>query len=147
MKLKLISVGKIRNSNLNSLIKDYKTRINYDAKLETYEIKDSNKKEEAKKIIELIDKIKDNIFVFALAEEGTELTSIELAKKLKQISLTRTIVLIVGGPEGLSEKIKNKSDIVLSLSNMTFTHEMCRLFLLEQIYRAISILKNKKYHK
>ncbi|MBN2368257.1 23S rRNA (pseudouridine(1915)-N(3))-methyltransferase RlmH [Candidatus Woesearchaeota archaeon] len=147
MKLKLICVGKVKDENMRQLSLDYSRKIDYDANIEIVEIKDSTPEEEAKKIIELVDNIKDNIFVISLGEEGTELNSRDFAKRIKQVSMTKTIVFIIGGPFGLSEKIKNKSDLLLSLSNMTFTHEMARLFLLEQVYRAILILKNTKYHK
>ena len=147
MKLAVIYVGKAKDQNLAKLINDYAGRISYDASLETFEIKDSDINEETVKIIRLIEKRKDNVYVIALGEEGVELSSKEFARKLRQLSATKTIIFIVGGPFGLSEKIKNKSDLLLSLSNMTFTHEMARLILVEQIYRAISIIKNRNYHK
>jgi 23S rRNA (pseudouridine1915-N3)-methyltransferase len=146
MKIKLISVGRSKDKNLHSLIEEYKKKISYDAKLEVLEIKDSNPEEEGRKILELLNNIKEPSFVFALSEEGKEHTSTEFAHKLRQLSFDRTIVFVIGGPFGLSEKAKENAEL-LSLSKMTFTHEMARLFLLEQIYRALSIIKNKKYHK
>jgi 23S rRNA (pseudouridine1915-N3)-methyltransferase len=148
MKLKLLCIGKIKDSSLLSLIQDYSTRISHEAKLDVLEIKDSNVSEEGKKIIESLDKIKDNKYVFTLSEEGKEFTSVELSERVKRIVLdNKQIVFIIGGPFGLSEDVKKKADLILSLSKMTFTHEMARLFLLEQVYRAISIIKNKNYHK
>jgi 23S rRNA (pseudouridine1915-N3)-methyltransferase len=148
MKLKLVCVGKIKGPSLQKLIKDYSERISYDAKLEIIEIKDYNSEEEGKKIIELIDRIKDNKFVFALSEEGKEYTSVEFSEKIKKIDLdNKVIIFIIGGPFGLSQEVKKKAHNLFSLSRMTLTHEIARLFLLEQIYRAISIIKNKNYHK
>jgi 23S rRNA (pseudouridine1915-N3)-methyltransferase len=148
MKLKLLCIGKIKDSSLHSLIQDYSGRVSYDAKLEILEIKDSTVSEEGKKVIENLDKIKDNKYVFVLSEEGKELTSLEFSERIKRIvSDNKQIVFIIGGPFGLSEEVKKKADLILSVSKMTFTHEMVRLFLLEQIYRAISIIKNKNYHK
>jgi 23S rRNA (pseudouridine1915-N3)-methyltransferase len=148
MKLKLICIGKIKEPSLKELIADYSERITRDAKLEILEIKDSNIKDEGKKIKELIEKIKENRFIFVLTEEGRQLSSVEFSNKLKQHDLEgKTLCFVIGGPFGLSEEAKKQADMHLSLSKMTFTHEMARLFLLEQLYRAISIIKNKSYHK
>ena len=148
MKLKLICVGKVKDKSLFGLCSGYSEKIGYDAKLEIIEIKDSSPEEEGNKIIELIERIKDNKFVFVLSEEGKEFSSREFSEKIKQIDLSgKTIVLVIGGPFGLSEQVKKNADSMISLSKMTFTHEMCRHFLLEQLYRAISIIKNKSYHK
>ncbi len=148
MRLKLISVGKIKNKELSGLIKEYSQKIGFDAKLEIIEIKDTTLEEEGEKINEVIDRIKENRFVFVLSEEGKQLSSLEVSNKLKQLDLSsKTIVFVIGGPFGLYEDVKKKADFVLSMSRMTLTHEMARLFLLEQIYRAISIIQNRKYHK
>lgn len=143
MQIKIIYVGKTKDPHLRSLISSYSKKISYDAKLELLEIKDSDKKTEGKKIIEKL----SNEFVITLSEEGKQLTSKELAKKIKDLSITKQICFVIGGPFGLSEKVKKRADLILSLSKFTLTHEMAKLFLLEQIYRAISIIKNKKYHK
>jgi 23S rRNA (pseudouridine1915-N3)-methyltransferase len=148
MKIKVICVGKLKEKNILNLCSDYSKKINYDAKLELLELKDSNPLEEGKKIIENLDKIKDNKFVFILSEEGKEYTSIDFSEKTKKMDLeNKLIVFVIGGPFGLSQEVKKKADMLLSLSKMTFTHEMARLFLLEQIYRGVSIIKNKSYHK
>jgi 23S rRNA (pseudouridine1915-N3)-methyltransferase len=148
VKIKLIAVGRIKDKNISGLVSEYSKKISYDAKIETIEIKDATVEEEGRKIIEIIEKIKDNRFIFVLSEEGKQLSSIELSGKLKQLSLEDiTIIFIIGGPFGLSEQAKKKADFLLSLSKMTFTHEMCRLFLLEQVYRELSIIRGKNYHK
>jgi 23S rRNA (pseudouridine1915-N3)-methyltransferase len=148
MKIKLICIGKVKDKNLLELTANYSKKISFDAKLDIIELKDSTVEDEGKKILEIIDRIKDNFFVLVLSEEGKTLNSIEFSDIMKKIDLTvKTFVFVIGGPYGLSSEVKNKANILLSLSKMTFTHEMCRLFLVEQIYRSISIIKNKKYHK
>jgi 23S rRNA (pseudouridine1915-N3)-methyltransferase len=148
MKLKLITVGKVKDKQISELIKDYSLKIGFDAKLETVEVKDSTVEEEGMKIIELIERMKNSRFVFVLSEEGKQLGSVEFSDKLKQLDLSgKTIVFVIGGPFGLYEELKKKADMLFSLSKMTFTHEMAHLFLMEQLYRSNSIIHNKKYHK
>ena len=142
MKFRLISVGKVKEKSIQNIINDFSKRIN----ISFIEIKDSNKKKEAEKLIEIIEKI-NNKFLFVLSEEGEQLSSIEFSKKIKILSLEKEIVFVIGGPEGLDDLIKNKADLLFSLSKMTLTHEMAKLFLIEQIYRAVSIIQGKKYHK
>ena len=147
MKIRIICVGKIKDRNLLALISEYEAKINYDAKLDVIEIKDSSPVAEGRKILELLNNIKEPYFAFMLTEEGNELSSTVLSQRLKELSLaSKTIVFVIGGPFGLSEEVKNNAEL-LSISRMTFTHEMCRLFLLEQLYRALSIIKGRKYHK
>ena len=148
MKIRVIAVGKIKDRNIQNLIEHYSESIRHDAKLETIEVKDSSPEEEGKKIVELLERSKENKFVFVLIEEGRQLSSIELSGKIRLHAMeNKTLFFIIGRPFGLSVELKERADMHLSLSKMTFTHEMARLFLMEQIYRAISILKNKKYHK
>ena len=80
-----------------------------------------------------------------MSEEGEQITSQGLALLLQ--SRSEPITFIIGGPKGLADVVKQKANMILSLSTMTFTHEMVKMFLLEQIYRAISILEHRKYHK
>jgi len=143
MKIKVISVGKIKDREIKSKINDYTERIKHDTAIELHTIKDSDKKTEGKKIIEKINK--DVSYTVALSEEGKEYTSKEFAGKILQ--KPANILFIIGGPLGLDKIVKEKANSVLSLSKMTFSHEMAQLFLLEQIYRGISINLNRKYHK
>ena len=85
--------------------------------------------------------------VVALDERGKNPTSVEFAAELgRLIEQGKRTVFVVGGPFGLSERIRRRADLVLSLSRLTFTHEMARLILMEQVYRAMTILKGKTYH-
>ena len=81
--------------------------------------------------------------------KGNHLSSEDFAKKIKQISLagTNQVIFAIGGAEGLSEKVKKRADFSLSLSSMTFLHQIARFLLIEQIYRAFKIINNEPYHK
>jgi 23S rRNA (pseudouridine1915-N3)-methyltransferase len=137
----VISIGKVKDRNISALIDEYAKRIK---RLEFLELKDSGKEKEGERIIQALEKIKDR-YVFVLSEEGRQLGSVELAEKLKGID--KVPVFVIGGPDGLSDAAKKKGDFIFSLSRMTFTHEMARLFLTEQLYRSSSILENKRYHR
>ena len=142
MLIKIIAVGKIKDRGLQSKIAELSKWISRYAKLEIVELRDSNVEQEGDAILKSLGR--DKAFVFALSEEGGEFTSREFSGKLSGID--RKMVFIIGGPFGLSPAVKQRADCLLSLSQMTFTHEMARLFLLEQIYRAIDIAKGGKYH-
>ena len=140
MKIKIIAVGKIKKSWINEGIKEYYKRLR---NLEIIEIKDSTPSLEGDKIINLI---KSNEKLIVLSEEGENLSSIKLAN-LIQNEMFCSFVFAIGSAEGISEKLKKSAYKVLSLSRMTFPHELARLFLIEQIYRANTIMNNQKYHK
>ena len=142
MLIKIITVGRIKDRGLQSKIAEFSKWISRYAKLEVVELRDSNIEQEGEGILKSL--AKDKAYVFALSEEGGEFTSKEFSAKLNGID--QKMVFIIGGPLGLSPMVKERADSLLSLSKMTFTHEMARLFLLEQIYRAIDIAKGGKYH-
>lgn len=141
--IRIIAVGKIKDFYLQQKIKEFTDRINHDFRLEVIEIKDSSPQSEGLKILEILRK--DQGYVFALSEEGREYDSVSFAKRLA--SINGRINFIIGGPDGISEEVKTASRELLSLSRMTFTHEIARLLLLEQLYRAATILNNRKYHR
>ena len=142
MLFKIICVGKLKDKHFESRVKDYLKRISFDAKISITEVKDSNKEAECKKLEELIAKEKG--FVIALSEEGKELSSRQFAQTIDKAQ--QKITLVIGGPFGLTEAVKKRANLIMSFSKMTFTHEMIRLFLAEQVYRAVSIIKGRKYH-
>lgn len=142
MLIKLICVGKIKDKALAAKIAEFGKRIQFDAKLEVLELKDSSREKESARLAEIIDK--EQGFVFILSEDGKEFSSTEFAERLN--SIDKKMIFVIGGPYGMTQELKDKADILLSLSQMTFTHEMARLFLTEQIFRAISIIKGRKYH-
>ena len=143
MKLKILSVGKVKDKNIAKICQEFTKRINHDAQIENILIKDQNPQKEGLKILKYLKS--NNGFNIAMSEEGEITTSRGLALLLK--SRSEKITFIIGGPDGLSESVKESANMTLSLSSLTFTHEMAKAFLLEQIYRAISIINNRQYHK
>lgn len=140
MKIKIIAVGKIKKDWIDQGIKEYLKRLN---NLEIIDIKDSNKHQEAEKIISLI---KPNEKLIVLSEEGTLFTSVELANFIEN-EMFFSFVFAIGSAEGISQNLKDSAYKIFSLSKMTFPHEIARLLLVEQIYRANTIINNQKYHK
>lgn len=149
MKTRLIVVGKTSNKQLTALINDYIKRISHYAPVQMIEIKeernDKNVKEkEADKILDILN---PNDYVVLLDERGEQHSSIAFSQWLNKRRLSgKNLALIVGGAYGFSQRLYDKSDEMLSLSKMTFSHEMVRLFITEQIYRACTILKGESYH-
>jgi 23S rRNA (pseudouridine1915-N3)-methyltransferase len=134
-KIKIISVGRVKEKYIRDGIEEYLKRLRPYCKLEIIELKDEGVEKEAERIEKYLD---DNTFI--LDEAGKEMNSKEFSNLFKDGAIT----FVVGGPEGVSKKLKGKR---ISLSKMTFTHEMARLFLLEQIYRSYMIITDRKYHR
>lgn len=150
--IKLITVGQIKEKYLKEAIEEYKKRISKYTNIEIIEVKDEGlvEEEEAKnKEAEKINKhISDRDYLITLEIEGQQMTSPDFAKKIDNILIENSnIVFIIGGSYGLSDKIKNKAKVHLSFSKMTFPHQLFRVLLLEQIYRAYKINNNESYHK
>ncbi|MCX7726918.1 MAG: 23S rRNA (pseudouridine(1915)-N(3))-methyltransferase RlmH [Chitinispirillaceae bacterium] len=141
-KITVIAVGKIKNSALGEMALQYEKRLYKN--LDILEIKDKGIKKESETILEVIKK--QHYYTIALSEEGKMYTSLGFTKKLSNIKKDK-IAFVIGGPEGLSKEVKNNANEIMSLSPMTFTHEMARVLLLEQLYRAYCILNNISYHK
>ena len=150
--IKLITVGQIKEKYLKEAIEEYKKRISKYTNIEIIEVKDEGLVEEEKaknKEAEKINKhISDRDYLITLEIEGQQMTSPDFAKKIDNILIENSnIVFIIGGSYGLSDKIKNKARLHLSFSKMTFPHQLFRVLLLEQIYRAYKINNNESYHK
>ena len=144
--IKIICVGKIKESYLNDLINDYKARINKYHKLEIIEVKDNEKQE--KETAELLKVVNKNDFNIALCIDGKEYDSISFAKHIDELfNYNGTITFIIGSSYGLSKEITDIVNERLSFSNFTFPHGLFRGILLEQIYRALKINNNETYHK
>jgi len=143
--IKIICVGKLKEQYLKDLISDYFKRANKYHKVEIIELPDSNIDNEGK----LIEKhINTKDFIVTLEIEGRNLTSKDLATNINEwLMKYSNITFIIGGSDGISENIKNKSNYKLSFSNFTFPHGLFRGILLEQIYRSFKILNNESYHK
>ena len=152
MKFHLLTVGKSQSA-YKSLIEDYTKRINKYVPFEelTVQYKASKnqsstevKKREGEKILE---KIPEKDAIFLLDEKGKQLSSKGLALQLqKQMQLTRDCWFVIGGAYGFSDAVYHSADHLISLSKMTFNHQMVRLFFTEQIYRALTIIHKHPYH-
>ena len=151
--IKILCVGKLKEDYLTSGIKEYLKRLDAWEKVEIIEVKEYLSSD-IKKVIEvegdyLLDKLDKNDFVITLEIEGKMLTSEDLASKIDQLYTygNSNITFVIGGSYGLSNKVKSRSSLALSFSKFTFPHQLMRLILLEQIYRAFTINNHKEYHK
>ena len=150
--IKIITVGQLKEKYLKEAVEEYKKRLSKYTNLEIIEIKDEGLVEESKAIElegEKINKYLDNKdYIITLEIEGKQMSSVEFSEKLERIQMENSnIVFIIGGSYGLSNNIKDKSNLKLSFSKMTFPHQLFRVILLEQIYRSFKIMNNEKYHK
>ena len=145
-RIRIVSSGKIRNRFIADGIEEYKKRISSLAKLELIDQKRNSSKTRAKKDLQgsvLLSK-SDRGFRVALDPQGSEITSEELADLLRD---NNNINFIIGGPDGLPRKIIESCDRSISLTRLTLTSELAKLVLIEQIYRALTIINSHPYHK
>lgn len=161
LNIKVLCVGKIREKSLKELIEEYEKRISKYAKLEIIELDDDKIPQNASPAIEeqvkisesnkLIEKIKKypNSNVILLDLKGKQYSSEEFAEKIDNIQTysSSTIIFVIGGSLGMSQELLNLSNDKICFSKMTFPHQLIRVFLLEQIFRAFKILNNETYHK
>ena len=156
MQLSLLTIGKGRIKYLNDGVADYVKRISRYATLTQFEIKEErasrglSPREIAEKEGErILRTIPDNGYLVVLDDKGASCSSKALASRLSDLGLRgeSQICFVIGGAFGLSKQVVEKADWRLSLSSLTFPHEMARLVLLEQIYRAFTIIRGEKYHK
>ena len=150
--IKIITIGSIKEKYLKDAIDEYKKRISKYTNLEIIELKDEGLVEESKAMKLEAEKIERNLndrdYIITLEIEGKEYGSVEFAEKLRNIQIENSnIVFIIGGSYGLADSIKEKAKMHLSFSKMTFPHQLFRVLLLEQIYRAFKINNNESYHK
>lgn len=147
----LLTVGKIKDRHYSALAVEYLKRLKPYARIKMVELeaspfdertKDRAKEFDAERIENFLDKQKGNRLVYLMAERGEEYDSPNLAKWLNN---KNPLILVVGGALGFSDDLYKKYP-TLSLSALTFPHELARVVLLEQIYRAVTILQNKSYH-
>ncbi len=155
MEYETIFLGKTKVNFLSEGINEYDKRLSHYAKHSIRLIKEKKNSSlsiEARKQQEgklLLDQISEGAYLVALDFRGKQLTSEQLADTISQweIQNIRKVCFVIGGPDGLSDEVRNRADMMLSFSKMTFTHDMIRLFLLEQLYRAHTIKAGEKYHK
>jgi len=159
MNISVISVGKIKEKYLKLGIDEFSKRLSKYSKLELIELDDEKcpenlsdkdmlivKDKEGKKILS---KIKQNSYVVTLCIDGENLSSEELANKISKLGVNGKshITFVIGGSLGLSDEVIKRADYKLSFSKMTFPHQLMKLILLEQIYRAFRINNGEPYHK
>lgn len=159
MQIKIIAVGKLKEKYWREAVAEYSKRLSPFAKIEICEVAEERisdspsaaeiqqgKEKEGARILKLL---APSSYVIPLALEGTMQTSPGLSCFLEKLSLggKSQVAFVIGGSHGLSEDILNKGDYLLSFSTMTFPHQMMRVILLEQIYRAFKIMKGEPYHK
>lgn len=155
MKITLLVVGKTTDKYLIEGIEKYTKRLIHYCKFQIVEIselkntKSLSEEQQKEKEAELIaQKITATDHVILLDEQGKQFTSVEFSKEINKWmnQSVSSVVFVIGGPYGFDQKIKNRANAEISLSKMTFSHQMVRLFFVEQIYRAYSILKGEPYH-
>lgn len=158
MNITVITVGKLKEKYFKDAVSEYEKRLSRFGKIEIVEIPDekipdnaSTRQEEQIKIKEgkkILSQVKDNTFFITMCIEGRELSSEELAERVSRISMnTGHITFAIGGSLGLSDEVKKHSDFKLSFGKITLPHQLMRVVLLEQIYRAFKINANETYHK
>lgn len=140
MKILILPIGKIRSKPVAEIAADYAERLSHYATLHVIPCRDER---------EALSNIKAGDFLIVMDAKGSELSSEDLAKFMSrhQMKGTKRLVFLIGGPEGVRKDARGRADLTLSLSRMTFPHELTQAILLEQLYRAFSILRGEPYHK
>ncbi|MFY7971185.1 MAG: 23S rRNA (pseudouridine(1915)-N(3))-methyltransferase RlmH [Flavobacteriales bacterium] len=154
MKIKVICIGKTGEPYLKEGIERYQKRLSHYTKLEWLELPDVSGKgvtadmQKEREAEHFFKHIKNDDMVFLMDERGQNPSSRGFAELLnkRMNASTKSLVILIGGAFGFSQKIYDRADYELSFSKMTFSHEMIRLFLVEQLYRAFTILKGESYH-
>ena len=155
MTIKLLAIGKTDNKQLQLLIDDYQKRLGYYIKFKFEVIPDLKKaknlsedQQKQKEADLILNRLKSSDVLILLDENGIQMDSIRFSLYLQKHmnSGIKQLVFVIGGPYGFSKEVYKKAQGKLSLSKMTFSHQMVRLFFVEQLYRGFTILKNEPYH-
>jgi len=155
MNIRLLAIGKTDNKSLQTLIDDFTKRLSFYVKFDLEVIPDiknvknlSEAQQKEKEGELILSKLSATDQLILLDENGTTFSSVGFSDYLqkKMNAGIKTLVLVIGGPYGFSEEIYKKAQGKVSLSEMTFSHQMVRLFVIEQIYRGFTILRNEPYH-
>ncbi|WP_126032552.1 23S rRNA (pseudouridine(1915)-N(3))-methyltransferase RlmH [Bifidobacterium castoris] len=159
MNIDIICVGKVKERYLRDAIDEYRKRLSRFAKVDVVEVPDEKTPEHASDTLNaqikakegerILRHLRDNAFVVALAIEGGQLTSEQLAARIAQWGLhgVSHLQFVIGGSLGLDPRVLGRADMLLSFSKMTFPHQLMRVILLEQVYRAFKINAHEPYHK
>ena len=156
MNIKIVAVGKLKEKYTKEAIDEFKKRLGAYCSLSVVEIPAQEIRDDnlAQKYMEIegekiLSAIKPDSYVVTLEILGKMLSSEEFAQKIKDLSNEghNEIVFVIGGANGLAKAVSNRANFKLSFSKMTFTHQLIRIFLYEQIYRAFKIINNENYHR
>ncbi len=159
MKITILCVGKIKEKFYREAVAEYGKRLSRYCKLEIVEVADEKTPDGVSELVEEQIKAKeaermerhlrDGAFVCALAIDGKQLDSVELSEKIERLGTggTSHIIFIIGGSLGIADSLLARADLRLSFSRMTFPHQLMRVILLEQVYRAYRIMNHEPYHK
>lgn len=159
MKISIVCVGKIKESFYRQAIEEYAKRLSKYCKLEIIEVGDEKTPDKASEALEsqikekeadrILEKIKEDDYVFTLEIKGKSYTSEAFAEMIQKTTVQGKshLVFVIGGSLGLHEKVLKRSNHAISFSDMTFPHQLMRVILTEQIYRAFRIINGEPYHK
>ena len=158
LKVKLITVGTLKEDYLRAAAAEYEKRLGAFCRFELVQLKEERLSELPsqneikaaldKEVIKIAEQIPSSAFCVALCVEGKQLSSEELAERLEAVSMEKSeICFVIGSSYGLSDSVKQRADMRLSVSKLTFPHQLMRVILLEAIYRAFNIQRGTKYHK
>ena len=159
MNITLITVGKIKEKYYRDAIAEYAKRLSRYCKLDIIEVADEKTPDKASEVVEeqikqkeadrILKNIKDDTYCIALAIEGKKMDSVTMARHVEQLGLMgkSNLAFVIGGSLGLHKSVLQRADEKLSFSDMTFPHQLMRVILAEQIYRAYRIISGEPYHK
>lgn len=153
MKFHFVWIGKTKDNNCAALVTDYLVRIKRFAHSDLSELKEQGSADERRVVaaesVKILNAIEKDDFVVLMDERGLAMTSLELAEFIgtRQQSGTKRLAFVIGGFAGVSDEVRQRANLELSLSRMTLTHELARVILTEQVYRAFTILAGLPYHK
>ena len=159
MKITIVCVGKVKEKFYREAIDEFCKRLSRYCKLDIIEVADEKTEEQStdneirlvksKEGERILKNIKDDAYVIALCIDGKQLDSEELSGKINTLGISGSshICFVIGGSLGLADEVVRRADFKLSFSKMTFPHQLMRVILLEQIYRAYRIMNNEPYHK
>lgn len=149
--IRIIAVGSIKETYFTDAISEYTKRLKPYVRLEILQVPDAkcDEKTRGKEALQILKAVRDTDYVITLEIAGKRLSSEEFAAKIEELSVSGRpdITFIIGGSLGLDDSVLRRSDYALSFSDMTFPHQLMRVILLEQIYRAYKIIRHEPYHK
>lgn len=149
MNIKVICIGKLKEKFWQDSVKEYEKRLKSYCNIEIVEIKEDVSDDKEKEADSILKKIADRDFVITLDLKGKQQSSEEFSKYIDDLGQMgkSSLAFVIGGSEGIGESVSKRGDFSISFSKMTFPHQMIRVFLMEQIYRAFKIMRNEPYHK